>query len=100
MGPETAPETKAPAEKKARKKKAKLKVGDFANKGAYYDACIKQLQEAKAEWEKYGDGEVKKKASKAKKFIGDLAEMKKDPRYADIIMELRKELNAPMAGKK
>jgi hypothetical protein len=100
MGPETAPDTKAPVEKKARKKKAKLKVGDFTNKGAYYDACIKQLQDAKAEWQKYGDGDVKKKATKAKKFIDDIAEMKKDPRYADIIADLRKELNAPVAAKK
>lgn len=98
----TNPEAAAPVEEKKSKKsrKTKLKVGDFATKGLYYDACIKQLQDAKADWLKFGDGELKKKASKVRKFIGDLAEMKKDPKYADIMAELRKEVNAPTAVKK
>lgn len=89
------PEPAAVTETKKKSRKSKLKVKDFPNKGAYLDACIEQLQRQKEEWVKFGDGVEKKKAAKVRKFIADLNEMKKDPKYNSLIMDLRKELNAP-----
>lgn len=94
---ETKP-AEAPAAKKNRRRFPK--VGDFANKGLWFEAVIKQLQSQHEEWKKFGDGEGKKKLDRGRKFLEFIDDAAKDPNMGDIIKQAREKLNALEAAAK
>lgn len=83
----------APTKEKKIRKKRFPQVGEFANKGAYFEAMIKIFTDKLAHWKKYGDGEVAKKIKKGKKVLVDIDAMMKDPACSDVLMEIRKKLS-------
>lgn len=95
-------DTTAPEKKKKNRRFPSIK--SFPTKKAYYEHMIKFFQDKLADYIKFGDGDDKKKVAKVRKFIdGDLDAMMKDPKYQDLIMELRKKVQpptAPVAAKK
>lgn len=95
---EAAAKPAADTETKKKRKKRFPAVGDFANKGAYFEAMIKLFQEKLAHWKKFGDGETAKKVKMAKKVSADIDELMKDPACSDVLMEIRKKLSGKGAA--
>ncbi len=79
-----------PAKKKRNKRFPSIK--EFKTKDAYYDHMIALFTKKKADHANFKDDESKKRAKKAREFVVGVDELIKDPKYADIVAELRKKL--------
>ena len=82
----------AETEEKSKKKGRFPKIKEFPTKLAWFDHMIKMLTAQREEYIKFGDGDKKKAVDKARKFVGSLDEMAKDPAYAAILAEIREKV--------